>query len=224
MSMEFKPFNEDPARTFIFHINLPHWRQDGVTYFVTWRLGDSLPQQKLRQHEAQRRAWLEAHGQQEARDVEKLPEEVKHEYHARFTAELHRWLDAGHGSCVLRHTECARIVGDALLHLDGERYALDEFVVMPNHVHLLVAPHQGWPLSKIFHTWKSFTAHEINKLLGRRGTLWQQESWNHIVRSEEQFEHYRRYIRENPAKAKLREGEYLVGRGTGITTRRDEEE
>src|SRR5437773_263831 len=62
MSASFKPFNEDPANTFIFHINLPHWRQEGVTYFVTWRLGDSLPQSKLRQHAAERDAWIKAHG------------------------------------------------------------------------------------------------------------------------------------------------------------------
>jgi REP element-mobilizing transposase RayT len=224
MSASFKSFNEDPDKTFIFYINLPHWRQEGVTYFVTWRLGDSLPQSMLRQHAAERDAWIKAHGLRDRDDIKLLPEEKRHEYHARFTAELHRWLDAGHGSCVLRKTECSRIVGDALRYFDGKRYALDGFVVMPNHVHLLVAPHEDWSLSKIFHTWKSFTSHEINKLLGRCGPLWQQESWNHIVRSEDQFDHFRRYITENPEKGKLLASQYLLGRGTGIATRRDEKE
>src|SRR5689334_18550936 len=153
MPASFKPFNEDPANSFKFQINLPHRRQEGVTYFVTWRLGDSLPQAKLRQHAAARDAWIKAHGLRDREEIRLLPEEKRHEYHARFTLELHHWLDSGHGSCLLRQPACSRIVQGALHHFDGERYALDGYVVMPNHVHLLVAPHEDWPLSKVFHTW-----------------------------------------------------------------------
>lgn len=216
MSASFKPFSEKPEDTTIFRINLPHWRQAGVTYFVTWRLGDSLPQGKLKQHEASRLAWLQAHGLRKPDELDSLPEEKRHEYHARFTAELHRWLDASHGACVLKRPGCAETVAGALRHFDGERYLLDGFVVMPNHVHLLVVPHSDWPLSKVLHSWKSFTSHELNRSLGRDGPLWQQESWDHIVRSGAQLEHYRRYITENPVKAKLRVDEFVLGCGLGL--------
>lgn len=92
------------------------------------------------------------------------------------------------------------VIAACLKKLDGaeDGYALDAFVVMPNHVHVLVSPRDKAELSEICRTWKSVTAHEVNKLLGRSGPLWQQESWDRIVRSPEHLEKYRRYIRENP--------------------------
>jgi REP element-mobilizing transposase RayT len=89
---------------------------------------------------------------------------------------------------------------------DGEhrfhRYQLHSFVVMPNHVHLLVTPHvvaTRWlgPL-------KGFTAHEANRMLGRVGqSFWQDESYDHLVRSDAEFERIREYIESNPVKAGL---------------------
>jgi REP element-mobilizing transposase RayT len=81
---------------------------------------------------------------------------------------------------------------------------------MPNHLHVLVTPTPPHELSDILHSWKRFSAREINKLVGREGAFWQAESFNHIVRSEAQFERFRRYIAENPAKARLGEGEFLL--------------
>ena len=138
----FKPFNESND-TRIFRINLPHWRQSGVTYFLTWRLADSLPQAKLKQLDAEQKAWLHAHGLESHEQVESLPEKLRHEYHCRFTAIVHEWLDAGHGNCALRRRYCAQVMADTLRHFDEERYLLDAFVVMPNHVHVLAAPADG---------------------------------------------------------------------------------
>ena len=84
-----------------------------------------------------------------------------------------------------------------------DRYLLDEFVVMPNHVHALVKPLEGHTLSDIIHSWKSFTAKEICRLLDREGPILMDESFDHIVRSWSRLEHYRQYIRDNPSKAHL---------------------
>jgi REP element-mobilizing transposase RayT len=94
----------------------------------------------------------------------------------------------------------AGIVHSALRYFEGQRYVLDEYVVMPNHVHVLVKPLPGHGLVAILHSWKSYTANQLNRRLGRTGQLWQHESYDHIVRSEAAREVIRRYIRENPAK------------------------
>jgi hypothetical protein len=227
-----KPEVGDDPRLFIpyservhvqrFRINLPHWRQDDRTYFITWRLADALPQQKLKIWEAERKIWFEVHSIKSREEVESLPEAKRREYHRRFTAIIHAWLDAGYGSCALRDPSCAGIVEGSLRHFDGERYVLDDFVVMPNHVHFLVKPLPGFSLSELLKSWKGFTSREINMILGKSGTFWQKESWDHIVRSVAQLGHYRRYIAENHVKAKLREGEYALGSGTGLVVAKDE--
>ncbi|MEX2044998.1 MAG: DEAD/DEAH box helicase family protein, partial [Opitutus sp.] len=137
--------------------NLPHWRQEGVTYFVTFRLADSLPQEKLQQWREEMAAWLREH-------PEPHDEATRTEFYERFPARLQRWLDAGYGSCVLQIPEVHSLVEQAIRHFEGQRYALDEFVVAPNHVHALVTPAAGHELSDILHSWKSYTAHEILKV------------------------------------------------------------
>jgi REP element-mobilizing transposase RayT len=218
MSAQFQPLNLF-SELDIYHLQLPHWRQEDVTYFVTWRLADSLPQNKLRQLGAEREQWLIAHGLERPAQIESLEEEQRHEYHRLFTNRVHQWLDAGMGSCALRNPKVAGLVKDALRHFDGERYVLDAFVVMPNHVHALVAPTKEWRLDQILHSWKSFTANVINRELDRKRALWLDETWDHIVRSAAQLEHFRTYIRENPGKAALPEGEFVVGCGTGLETK-----
>jgi REP element-mobilizing transposase RayT len=208
-SPSFKPFDPD-AEVRKFRNHLPHWRQAGVTYFVTTRLADSVPQGTLRQWREERDLWLRLHDCADAADIERLPDRTRREYHARFTAKFHEFLDAGTGACWLRRPEAAAIVASALRRFDGARYALGDFVVMPNHLHALVTPSPDDDLSDILHSWKRFSAREINKLAGREGTFWQAESFNHIVRSEAQLDRFRRYIAENPAKARLRKGEYLL--------------
>jgi REP element-mobilizing transposase RayT len=171
--------------------NLPHWRQDGVTYFVTFRLADSLPSAKLRQWLSERDTWLVAHP--------KPWDQLTHDaYHRHFTAKLEKWLDAGYGSCVLARGDIRAIVANALPHFDGARYWLDAWVVMPNHVHVVLTPLAGYDLSAILHSWKSFTSHAILKLLpGWEGPLWQKESFDHIVRDADHLQRFRAYIANN---------------------------
>ena len=107
-------------------------------------------------------------------------------------------MDNGHGSCVLANSDCKNIVEEALSHFNNQRYHLDKYVIMPNHVHVIVIPIKGWELSGILHSWKSFTANAINKVLNRQGELWMHESFDHIIRSPEQLERIRNYIENNP--------------------------
>ena len=92
----------------------------------------------------------------------------------------------------------ARVVEDALLHFQGQRYALHAWCLMPDHVHVLVTPFEDRPLDTVLHSWKSFTANEVNKMLHRKGTFWQQESFDHLVRSPEAFEKFIAYIEGQP--------------------------
>ena len=100
----------------------------------------------------------------------------------------------GYESCKLDNKECKQIVEKAIKYVDSERYYLDKFVVMPNHVHAIVIPRGEWTLSKITHSWKSYTANELNKLTNQIGSVWMPESFDHIVRSPEQLERIRQYL------------------------------
>ncbi len=200
--MPFVPFNPH-ADMEIRARNLPHWNQAGTTYFVTFRLADSLPQAKLQQWKEERDGWIKHH-------PEPWTHEVWEEYNRLFPEKLDLWLDAGAGSCHLANPKCAQIVADALRHFDGERYCIGDFVIMPNHVHALVCLARGFSFTQILYSWKSFAAHQINKLLGRSGAFWQAESYDRIVRSEKQRDHYRHYIAENPVKARLKPQQFYL--------------
>ncbi|MEK0451150.1 MAG: hypothetical protein RL088_3418 [Verrucomicrobiota bacterium] len=176
--------------------NLPHWRQEGCVYFVTFRTDDSIPQEVLRSWNDERANWDVARSDSPDAEAEAA------EFERHFSARKERFLDDGYGACLLKHPDVRRIVVDVLCSYDGraDGYALDAFVIMPNHFHALVAPSQARPLSKVVKDWKSISAHRINESLGRSGALWQAETWDHIVRSAEQMEKFRRYIEGNPAK------------------------
>jgi REP element-mobilizing transposase RayT len=171
--------------------NLPHWRQEGVRYFVTFRLADSIPQGKLRQWQQEKEDWLK-------RNPPPHTLEQTSEFWELFPERFHRWLDAGYGACVLGNPDSAAIVYNVLKYFDGERYDLGECIVMPNHVHAVVAPLPGFELSGIIHSWKSYSANKVNAMLGRKGNLWQKETFDHIVRNPEQLERINAYIRDNP--------------------------
>ena len=183
--------------------NLPHWEQEGATYFVTFRLADAVPAQLARQWREELETWRKFH-------PEPWDEAAVTEYRKRFLQPREDWLDQGHGSCRLRDSRAAIIVANALRFFDGQRYHLDAFVVMPNHVHALVQPLAGFRLSEIIHSWKSYTARQINKVFRRSGTVWMQESFDRIVRDWDALLRYRAYIARNPEKARLRSGEFIL--------------
>jgi type I site-specific restriction endonuclease/REP element-mobilizing transposase RayT len=209
-SCRFHPVIGDPAFVGFFDPgspiavlegNLPHWRQEGATYFVTFRTADSLPQEKLQSWSAERDEWLKI-------NPEPHSTEQKREYWLKFPERIQHWLDAGYGQCILARPDARQIVVDALRHFDGERYKLSAWVVMPNHVHVAVTPLGTHELSDILHSWKSFTSKAINKLSGTTGVFWQKESFDHIVRSPESLELIEVYILATPER--LQPGTYSV--------------
>lgn len=206
--MPFKSFDPD-VEVNRKRRNLPHWRQDGVTYFVTSRLADSIPKYKLALWKDERDIWLRAHGLTKPQDVRQLPKDEQRKFQRQFTKQWHEWLDAGMGACHLQRPDLAALVREQLEMGHPDDYELDAWVVMPNHFHALVTPANGVELSRILQRWKGASSRKINLALGRGGQLWQHEPFDHIVRSFEQLEHYRRYIADNPKKANLKEGTYL---------------
>ena len=156
---------------------LPHLFKDGGTYFVTFRLYDAVESGKPGALPTRPPSWKEIVA----------------------LAEPPLKL----GSCALGRSKVAQIVQDALLHFQKSRYFLSAWCVMPNHVHTVITPTAGQSLSEITHSWKSFTANQINKLLGKSGTFWERESFDHLIRSEYEMRRLVDYIEHNPVAAGL---------------------
>ena len=113
------------------------------------------------------------------------------------------YLDQGHGACWLKNPIIAELVEGSLRHFDGGRYRLLAWCVMPNHVHAIAEMMVGFPLEDVVQNWKSYTAHEINRILGRRGRVWQPEGFDRYIRNETHFNRVVGYIEENPVNAGL---------------------
>jgi REP element-mobilizing transposase RayT len=191
---------------------LPHWYQPGVTYFVTFRCEDSVPQSLLRSWHLRRDDWLRQHAIDPTSpdwnvELRKHPE-WEREYNRQFTREFMAYLDRGYGSCPLRDERAAALVAESLHHFDGDRYHLGDFIVMPNHVHLLCCLLGKVEIEKQCLSWKQYTGVRINKLLSRSGRFWQEESFDHLVRSPDHYESFQRYIADNPRKANLPAGHF----------------
>jgi len=215
--MKFKPLNYFESVR-VHRKKLPHWRQPGVTYFVTGRLADSVPQHVLDEWLKAKDQWLKERGIESSDQLENANEELRKEYHRMFTARFHELLDAGHGECVLRLPEIAGIVSGLFVKSHGTTCTLGAWVIMPNHFHALVTPLEGAALGVTTQKWKGSSSRQINLCLGRQGRLWQAEGFDHVVRSEQQLNHFRRYIAENPVKAGLRDGWVLgIGAEVGMT-------
>jgi REP element-mobilizing transposase RayT len=160
---------------------LPHFDHIDVVQMITFRLADSLPRERLDQ----------------------IEKSVGRENDGEKRRQIELFLDTGHGSCVLREPQTGSMVEDALLHFDGQRYRLIEWVVMPNHVHLLVELFPEWMLPEVLKSWKSYTSHEANRILGRSGQFWQEDYFDRFIRDLKHFENAKQYIRENPVTAGL---------------------
>jgi type I restriction enzyme R subunit len=192
---------------------LPHWSQPGVITFITWRTDDSLPKQVADRLVIERNDWLRLHEINPMSNwrakVAELPYEQRQEFRTKVDTRWHDELDNLHGECVLKRPQLATIVHDSLLKFDGDRYFVTDFVVMPNHIHLLASfPTEDACLEQC-ENWKHFTATRINRLLGQKGRFWQQDGLDHLVRSEQHFQSLRLYIANNPIKAGLRASDFV---------------
>lgn len=193
----FQGFREDLPLT-VYHRDLPHWRQSGATYFVTFRLHDSLPQSKLRQLRAIKSEW-------ERRNPPPRTKAIWDELSRETLRRVERWLDQGMGSCCVRQSGVARLLADELHREDNERYELGCYVIMPNHVHAVVRPLEpdSLDLEDIVRSWKGPSACSINQRLQQSGTLWQRESFDRIIRDAEHLWRVIQYVGSNPRRAKL---------------------
>ena len=182
----------DPSRSTMGWHNrgyLPHFDAPCVLQSITFRLADSLPQEKLRELE---------------RELTVTPD-TERDAARRRTIET--WLDAGIGCCALRHPELAMLMQETLLKFDGNRYRLLAWCVMPNHVHVLIEPITS--LSKIVQSWKSFTgrwALARNTKLGLNipgKQFWMRDYWDRYIRHQQHLDAVVAYIHNNPVAARL---------------------
>src|SRR5882672_1169499 len=125
------------------------------------------------------------------------------EFEDKLRRRIEAYLDQGYGCCYLSDARVANMVQNSLLHFDGERYRLSEWMIMPNHVHLLAAPRSRYSLSDIMHSIKSYTAQEANKILGRKGRFWFEDYFDRYIRNAKHFENTVQYIKGNPVRAGL---------------------
>ena len=189
----------DPEISIRYGSRLPHWEKESAIYSITFRLGDSLPKSTLLALEEKREIFL-----QKMREQGKLNANDKKRFDKLFSEKIEQYLDAGYGECWMKQNNIAKIVADAIRHFEGKRYKLYAWCVMPNHVHVIVQP-TSHTLSDVLHSWKSFAAHEANKLLHRTGTFWQAESFDHMIRDADKLERAIEYVWENPEKAGLKD-------------------
>ena len=219
-AMELHFFDPNTTAAILYR-KLPHWSQAGVVCFITFRLHDSMPREVIDGWHQERGLWLRQNGINPNKptwrdDLQALDHQHQLEFYSTFSTRWHDELDSCHGSCVLRNPENSKIVADSLLKFDGDRYWLTDFVVMPNHAHLLVVFPDDDSMLLQCEAWKRFTGRKINQRMAESGRFWQQDGFDHLVRSETQFEHFRRYISDNPRKARLKPGEYVMySDGTG---------
>lgn len=198
----FQGFRDDLPLTFYQQL-LPHWRQDGATYAVTFRLADSLPQSKLQELRADKAEWLRRHPPPRANAVLDA-------WSRAMMERVDAWLDQGMGGCLLRAPSIREPLIASMRASDGKTCELGAFVVMPNHVHAIVRPldPQQVALESVLKHWKGVSASEINRTLDRTGALWQRESFDRLIRDEEHLWRALQYLGRNPHKARLPDGEF----------------
>ena len=195
----------------------PHWSQAGAIVFITMRLHDSIPKEVLARWEREKQDWMGRRGHvgHWSAILPTLPQEEQNAFRQHFNRCREDLLDNCLGSCLLRDPKNAKIVVNSLLHFDGERYRMGDFVIMPSHTHLLASFPDETAMKNQCDSWLHYTAFQINRHNGGKGKLWQQEPFDHLVRSVDQYEYLRKYIADNPKLARLREGEFFYRRYEG---------
>jgi REP element-mobilizing transposase RayT len=165
---------------------LPHFNAPEAIQAITYRLSDSLPFEVVSRL---------------ADQLASLPEQ---ERDAERRRRIERWMDAGHGCCLLRDAESARLVTEAWHRFDGERYRLLAWVVMPNHVHVVIELNGTCPLARIVQSWKSFTGRRLmDRMPAGCPSVWSREYWDRWMRDERHFRQTVAYVEGNPVAAKL---------------------
>jgi len=197
--------------------NLPHWRVDGGTYAVTFRLADSLPAKVLDQWRCER-AEIVQRAESMGRSLTDFETKRLDELHGE---RIEKWLDQGYGSCALRDPRIARLVADAIRCFDGQRYDLLAWCVMPNHAHAVLRTFPGRDVSKILQSWKGYTGKRAREILNTRGQgeFWQKEPYDHLIRDRTDLARQVRYVLGNPTAAGLIDWPWVGGSMQGQCVR-----
>jgi REP element-mobilizing transposase RayT len=181
---------------------LPHVKREGASYFVTFRLADSLPKEVLLGFEREKAERL-----RRLNDFARRGETINDSEEGivrDLQRQIERYLDRGAGACHLRRPDIADLVADTLRHFHESRYLLRGWVVMPNHVHAIVWPMPAYLLSDILKSWKQFTSRRAKKIVGLgEEPFWQPETYDHWIRNDDEQTRISRYIRNNPMTAGL---------------------
>ena len=220
---DYKPF---------YRRNLPHVQPPGATLFVTFHLAGSLPQSVLQQWRseksqlaAEKLRMLKLQNDADLTSVEHRIFEQKREWFRKIEKTLD---DAQSGPVWLKDDLIAKQVAGRMHYLDGKVYRLDAYCIMANHVHIVFTPLpiQSSDVAKpvrlpandndaqtkslcynslpsIMQSLKGYTARKVNQLLGRSGTFWQRESYDHCVRNPNELKRIVNYVLNNPVKAGL---------------------
>ena len=172
--------------------NLPHIYKPFSTYFITFRLKGSLPLTKL--------LLLREKYEQ----LNPKTKDEKYENMKSFFFEYDELIHENKRLNFLIDKQVANIVKSSIHYYDGKKYNLFCFSVMPNHVHLIFhLPNEKENISDIMKGIKGFSAFQINKLRNRKGRVWQDESYDHIIRDEDELFALIDYTLMNPVKAGL---------------------
>ena len=182
---------------------LPHWEKENAIYAITLRLDDSVPAEVRLQWAAEREdlKLKEESGTISKAEAERLELSA--------LRKSRTWLDAGHGSCVSERSCCGGDHGRCAAPFRWETLSPGCWCVMPNHVHVVLKPMPGHELSDILHSWKSFTAHEINKKFETEGALWQADFYNRIIRDAAEYRCAAALYRRESAAAGLKDWEWV---------------
>ncbi len=164
---------------------LPHCDFPGLIQSVSVHLFDSVPVEVLER-------W-----------IRELDTECDKKSQAKLRSRIEHYEDMGYGNCFLSDANVARLVEDALLYFDGERYDILAWCIMPNHLHSLFVPRLGYSLTDIVQNWKSYTAHQANKWLRRSGEFWFPDYFDEFMKTTKQLEATIDYIELNPVTARL---------------------
>ena len=180
----------------VYTRNLPHWRQEGATYFVTFHALDALPRSAINDLIQLREDWKAANP--DPHNTDQLQE-----MNRRLAKRTEFWLEKGYGECLFAQHQWRNLLHEALLHFQEERVDVGAFVLMPNHGHCIVRPLTGHTLEDWLGSVRGFVTHQINQQSNRQGRLWQPEPHDRIVRDLDHLNRCLRYIGGNPAKAGL---------------------
>ncbi len=172
-----------------YYDSLPHWDQLGKVQFITFRLADSLPQTKLDELKAKIEVFNKRYPKPWDKDTEKL-------YYSTIGKKVEYWLDLNYGSCVLKYEEVREKMVEGWLKHHKKSFYLHEFVIMPNHVHILLSPYEK--LEDCLKLIKGSASFYVNRTLERKGTVWMKSDFDRMVRSEDSFRYYVDYIHKNP--------------------------